>query len=100
MPSVQRAHGQTKGQKVVVLIVSVDASRAPVEAYLKDNRYTIPTPLDLNAEVAGKFGVVGTPTTFIINKQGNIVASGFGPVDFDRPEFRKYLQALTAERTR
>jgi alkyl hydroperoxide reductase subunit AhpC len=94
MPSVQRAHDQLKNQNVIFLIVSVDNSRTPVEAYLKENSYTIPTPLDSKLEVASKFGVVGTPTTFIINKQARIVASSYGPLDFDRSEFRNYLTAL------
>jgi hypothetical protein len=35
--------------------------------------------------------------TYIINRQGAVVASGFGAIDFDRPEFRTYLQALIAQ---
>ena len=96
MPSVQRAHDQLRNQGVVFLIISVDTSQAPVEAYLKENGYTIPAPLDSKLEVASKFGLVGTPTTFIINRQGKIVASSMGPLDFDRPEFRSYIKALAA----
>jgi hypothetical protein len=48
-------------------------------------------------EVARKFGVRGVPSTYVINRQGAIVAHGFGPVDFDSPAFGQYLQALTAE---
>jgi peroxiredoxin len=100
MPSVQRVHNDFKNNgNVVVLMISVDSSRAPVDAYLAENGYAMPVVLDANIQVASKFGVLGTPTTFIINRQGNIVASGFGPVDFDKPVFRKYLQALIAEPT-
>jgi hypothetical protein len=41
--------------------------------------------------------VRGVPTTYVINRQGAIVAHGFGPVDFDSPAFVQYIQALTAE---
>ena len=100
MPSVQRVHNDFKNDKnVVVLMMSVDSSRAPVDAYLAENGYTMPVVLDANIAVASKFGVLGTPTTFIINRQGNIVASSFGPLDFDRPDFRKYLQVLISEPT-
>jgi hypothetical protein len=78
-------------------MVSVDGSRAPVDAYLAENGYTMPVVLDDSIEVAGKFGVSGTPTTFIINRQGKIVAVGFGALDFDQVEFRDYLQTLIEE---
>ena len=48
----------------------------------------MPMVLDAKLGLASKFGVLGTPTTFIVNRQGNIIASGIGPIDFDRPGFR------------
>jgi hypothetical protein len=78
-------------------MVSVDGSRAPVDTYLAENGYTMPVVLDNHIEVASKFGVSGTPTTFIVNREGKIVASGFGALDFDHPELRNYLQTLIEE---
>ena len=100
MPSVQRVHNDFKNDRnIVVLMISVDGSRAPVDAYLAENGYTMPVVLDAKIEVASKFAVLGTPTTFIVNRQGNIVASDFGPLDFDRAEFRNYLKALITQPT-
>jgi thioredoxin-like negative regulator of GroEL len=65
-----------------------------VQSYLTKNGYSLPALMDTGMEVARKFGVRAVPTTYVIDRQGMVVASGFGPVDFDRPEFRQYLQAL------
>ncbi len=98
MPSVQRVHEAFKDKDVVVLAVSIDGSGAKaVKSFLSQRGYTFPTPVDTRMEVARKFGVRGVPSTYVINRQGAIVAHGFGPVDFDSPAFGQYLQALTAE---
>lgn len=92
---MQRVYDAWKDKDVVVLAISVDGGGAQaVQSYLTKNSYTLPTLIDTGMEVARKFGVRAVPTTYVIDRQGMVVASGFGPVDFDRPEFRQYLQAL------
>jgi hypothetical protein len=41
-----------------------------------------------------RYGLVGTPGTFIADRQGLLVAKGFGPVDFDPAAFRNYILTL------
>jgi peroxiredoxin len=95
MPSVQRVYDAWKDKDVVVLAISVDGGGTQtVQSYLTKNGYSLPALMDTGMEVARKFGVRAVPTTYVIDRQGMVVASGFGPVDFDRPEFRQYLQAL------
>ena len=98
MPSVQRVHEAFKDKDVVVLAVSVDGGgEKVVKAFVAKHGYTFTTPVDARMDVARKFGTRGVPTTYVINRQGAIVAHGFGPVDFDSPAFVQYIQALAAE---
>ena len=98
MPSVQRVHDAFKDTDVVVLAISVDGGGIQtVKSHVIQHGYTVPTLVDNGMEVARKFGVRAVPMTYVVNRQGMVVASGFGPVDFDRPEFREYLQALVAQ---
>src|SRR5919201_851098 len=98
MPSVQRVHEAFKDKDVVVLAISVDGGgEKAVKSFVAKRGYTFATPVDARMEVARKFGVRGVPTTYVINRQGAIVAHGFGPVDFDSPAFVRYIQARTAE---
>ena len=95
MPSVQRVHEQFKDQQVIVLAISLDGDGLPaVQRYMAKHGFTIPTLADAKMETARQFGARGVPTTFIVDRQGMIVASGYGPIDFDDPAFRTYLQAL------
>jgi peroxiredoxin len=98
MPSVQRVHETFKDKDVMVLAISVDGGgEKAVKSFMTKRGYTFTTPVDVGMEIARKFGVRGVPTTYVINRQGAIVAHGFGPVDFDSPAFVQYIQALVAE---
>ena len=98
MPSVQRVHEAFRGKDVVVLAISVDGGgEKAVKSFMAKRGYTFTTPVDVRMDIARKFGVRGVPTTYVINRQGAIVAHGFGPVDFDSPAFVQYIEALAAE---
>ncbi len=98
MPSVQRVHEAFKDHDVVVLAISIDGGGVKaVQSFLAKHQYTFSTPVDAGMDTARQFGVRGLPTTYVMNRQGAIVAHGFGPVDFDSPAFVQYLQALVAQ---
>jgi peroxiredoxin len=98
MPSVQRVHEAFRDKDVVVLAISVDGGgEKAVKSFMAKRGYTFTTPVDVRMDIARKFGVRGVPTTYVINRQGAIVAHGFGPVDFDSPAFVQYIQTLAAE---
>jgi peroxiredoxin len=98
MPSVQRVHEALQDKDAVMLTISLDGGGIQtVKPYVIQHGYTMPALVDSGMEVARKFGVRAVPTTYVINRQGMVVASGFGPVDFDHPEFRQYIQTLVAQ---
>jgi len=95
---VQRVHEAFRDKDVVVLAISVDGGgEKAVKSFMTKRGYTFTTPVDVGMDIARKFGVRGVPTTYVINRQGAIVAHGFGPVDFDSPAFVQYIQTLVAE---
>jgi cytochrome c biogenesis protein CcmG/thiol:disulfide interchange protein DsbE len=91
MPSVQRVHNEFQDQEVVMLAISVDGGGPKaVQTFLEKHGYTMPTAVDAGMKVARKFGVRGVPTTYLVSRQGVVIASSFGPVDFDHPAFRAF----------
>jgi len=45
--------------------------------------------------VAGKdWGVWGTPTAYIIDRQGRLVGMMIGPRDWNKPEARTFVRSL------
>lgn len=100
MPSVQRAHDALKAAKVTVLAISIDGTGVQgARPVMEEGKYGFVAPVDQDMAVARRFGVRGVPTTFIVDRKGSIVAQGFGPVDFDSPEFRNFVKAVASRRS-
>jgi peroxiredoxin len=94
---VQRAYEALKDQGVVVLAISIDGTgEKAVKPYMVKNGFTFPALIDQRMEVAREFGVRATPSTFVVNREGKIVARGVGPFELDTPEFAQYIQTLAA----
>ena len=95
---MQRVTETLKEKEVVVLPISIDGGgERAVKPYMEKHAYTFDTLLDQRMEVARQFGVRGTPTTVVVNRQGEIVARGLGPFDLEAPEFLQYLDKLLAQ---
>ena len=97
MPSVQRAQEEYKKSGVAVLAISIDGDGAKsVGPFVHAHKYTLPTPLDPEMGVARAVGVRVTPWTVVFDKNGKVVAGGYGPIDLLSPQFRAYVKALAA----
>ena len=95
MPSVQRVHETFKDQDAVMLSISIDGGGKPtVKRYVDKHGFTMPVLVDADMKIARQFGARGVPTTVIVDRQGKMVASGYGRIDFDGPAFRDYIRAL------
>lgn len=99
MPSVQKAHREYQGRNVVVMTVSLDGSDdAYVKKFLDEHKYTMPSARDKGMTYARSLEVRGVPTTVIIDREQNVAARGFGPLDLGRSDVRKLIQNLAAKK--
>jgi hypothetical protein len=95
---VQRVIAALKDTDVIMLPISIDSSgEKAVKPHLEKHGHTFDTLLDQRMDVARQFGVRGTPTTVVVNRQGEIVARGLGPFDLESPEFQQYLEQLLSQ---
>jgi peroxiredoxin len=77
------------------LAVSIDRQGVQaVKPFLAELQLTFPALLDSSLEVARQFGMRLVPTTYVINREGIIIAAGVGPVDLASPEFAQYLESV------
>jgi len=58
---------------------------------------TIPILFDKDSSVSSAYGIPGLPTTFLIDKKGNMRFRAVGGRDFDHPEVEKQIQQLMQE---
>lgn len=92
MPRIDGVYRNLKDKGFVVLGVNVKQGEEAVSAFVKEYKISFPTPMDKDATVAKIYGVVGLPTTFIVDKDGNIREKVMG--DMTREDVEKLVMPL------
>ncbi len=95
MPSLQKAYNSLNKDGLVVLGISIDRKREKVSELVRKLKITYPILLDSKGEVfIKKYTVIGLPSTFIIDKNGEISERIIGRYDFNSDGFIEKIQRL------
>jgi thiol-disulfide isomerase/thioredoxin len=99
MPSMERLYQKLNGDDFTVIAVNQMEDGDHVFAYIGqldvDPSFTI--LFDKDSKVSSSFRVNGLPTTYLIDKQGNIRYRAIGGREFDHPEVEKQIRQLMQE---
>lgn len=95
MPFMESLYKAFKDKGLVVLAVSVDRSEKEVKAFVSDKKLTFKVLMDKDKEVSfDQYGVIGLPTTFLIDKKGVIAEKFIGPMEWDSAEMKDTVSRL------
>jgi len=96
MPSMERLSQALKGEAFSVLAVDVGEDADTIDAFTSqfDAAPTFPILLDTKSRVMQAWKVAGLPTTFLVDRQGRVVASAIGGREFDHPEMVEMIRGL------
>jgi len=99
MPSMERIYQTLKSESFAVLAINQSESLNLVFAFTGeiDPSPTFPMLLDSDSSVSSKWGVLGLPISFIVDKQGRIAYRAMGGREFEHPNIEKKLRELIAE---
>ncbi len=99
MPSLERLRRKLADKPVAVLAINQGEDAEQILSYLwgLDPVPEFPILLDSDMKVSANWGVTGLPTTYIIDKKGNIVYRMIGGREFDHPEIVKVIDKLLAD---
>src|SRR5574340_5579 len=81
MADIEAIYQRHKDRGLVVLAVNAGQSREVAEQFAKNLKLSYEVLLDERSETAKKYGVVGLPTTYFIDRQGKIHAKILGESD-------------------
>jgi len=99
LPSVNQLYSQLKGRGLEVLLVSFREDPGLVKRTVDERGYVAPVLLDRSGEVTGKlYGVWGTPTSYLIDRQGRLLGRIVGARPWDSPAARSLLLDLLESR--
>jgi len=99
MPSLERLNQKFKGKKFVVLALNQMEGSDQVFTYTAELEVapTFTILFDKDSNVARAYSVQGLPTTYLIDKKGNIRFRAIGGREFDHPEVEKQIMQLMQE---
>ncbi len=70
MPAMQASYDKLRGQGLVVLAVNELEDTEKVIEHVRSHGHTFPVVMDHDNRVANRYGVVGLPASFIVDRQG------------------------------
>lgn len=98
MPSIQELYNGIDKEKIVFVMLSLDEqSRSEkVKSYISQMAFSFPVYLP-QGQLTNQLYVDTIPTTFIIDKDGYIVAKEIGMRNYNTAKFKKYLEDLASK---
>jgi thiol-disulfide isomerase/thioredoxin len=94
MPSMEALYQRFRGRGLEFLAVDIQEGKDEVAAFMKQFGLTFPAALDDTGKISAEYGIRGIPTTFIIDKEGGIIASVVGGRDWNTPAVTTALELL------
>jgi peroxiredoxin/Cu/Ag efflux protein CusF len=98
MPALEALYQRHKDAGLAVLAINLDTlSTAGVEAFVQEVMVTFPVALDPSWSIARGYRVLGLPTTYLIDRAGNVVVREVGERDWLDEVSRVAVEGLLRE---
>ncbi len=82
-PALVKAQKQLERAGGTIVGVTVDDSSPDSVAFMKEHELDFPSLRDVDGELGKEYGRTGVPETFIIDREGRVVAVSRGQIDED-----------------
>jgi AhpC/TSA family protein len=97
LPSIDALFRRLEKDGLSVLLIDIREDRETVRRTVQSRGYAAPVLMDADARLSDTYGVRGTPTVFLVGRDGTLRGRAVGPRPWTGPEGRALLQALLAE---
>ncbi|MDR3049006.1 MAG: TlpA family protein disulfide reductase [Elusimicrobiota bacterium] len=98
IPSMQVLFERFKNEGLEFAAVNIQENNKIVAKIKQQFGITFPLLLDISGQVGAKYGISAIPTTFIIDRDGNIIARAVGGIKWDSPQMIEAFKKLLSDR--
>ena len=92
---MERLYRRYRENGLVVVALSVDTEGASVVVpFIKEHNFSFPVGLDPKSMVADKYGVRALPSTFLIDRNGQLAGLALGPRRWDEKPAHALIELL------
>src|SRR5580765_5488266 len=97
LPSaIQHVQQEVKDQGLTILAINLGQDKDDLAAWAKRRKVTTTILIDPNGDVALSYAIAYTPTVFLIDRDGRLVAKSVGVLAWTGDKGRAVLRALIA----
>jgi peroxiredoxin len=94
MPALERLYRRHRDAGFSLLAVSLDTDGAKIAPFVARRGLSFPVGLDPRTKVAELYGVRHLPSTFILDREGNIAAVALGAREWDSAASHALVQGM------
>jgi thiol-disulfide isomerase/thioredoxin len=94
IPSLEALYRRFRDAGLELVAVDIQENKDAVAAFIQQFGMSFPVALDATGEVSMRYGIQSIPTTLLIDREGNIIASAIGGRDWDSPEMIRVFELL------
>jgi hypothetical protein len=98
LPStIEQLHREYRPRGLAILAVNMEEPREAVGEWVRSRRLTTDVLLDPDGVATRAWRITATPATFLVARDGKVVARGLGARPWTGPEGRALIEALIRE---
>ena len=94
--ALEALYKRYKGDGLAIVAVNMGETAEQVRAYIAKHSLSFPHVMDPGARAEEAFGIQATPTNFLIDRRGQVVAGGMGYRDWTGPQAHRIIERLLA----
>jgi peroxiredoxin len=94
MPALEKLHQTYQTQDLVILAIDLKESPEQVKAFFEKHALSFASVIDTDGTIFRAYSVTGMPTTYLIGRDGHILARGIGGRDWTKAEAHELIREL------
>lgn len=98
MPGMEQLWQKYSDRGLVIVAITVDdTDERGIRKFVEQLGLTYPVLIDTGSSVADRYAVGGLPTSFLIDRDGQVLGSLLGGRDWTSPEANRLIESLLGE---
>ncbi len=94
MPSMENLYNEFKGDGLEILAINLGETVPVIKEFKEDYNLSFPILLDKDNSVAMIYGARSIPTTYLIDREGNILGMAVGAREWDSDALREIFREI------
>jgi len=98
IPAMESVYKEYKGKGLEIVAVAIKDKREDTLAFMKKNKLTYPVLMDPEGDIGSLYGAYATPTVYLIDRNGQVLARMWGPGGWGNAASKKLIAQIIEQK--